>query len=86
MERITNYAKTRDDCQCRSWCRSDFSSGFTSLHHATCSKFDAHIELHIMNAKIMALNAKYKQKENQNTCKFGAIEELVGKILTTIEE
>lgn len=62
------YKESAKNCKCKDWCRADYASGFYSIHHGGCGKFDPIKEIHILSRDWIKSTQKVidSQKENKN--------------------
>jgi hypothetical protein len=61
MNELEEYKEHSKNCRCKMWCRVDYHSGFTSIHHKSCFNFDKSLECSIFQKRISDL-----EKENEN--------------------
>lgn len=65
-EGIIEYKESLKGCKCNSWCRADLPSGFNSVHHAGCDKFNPLKEMHIFSTANINQTYEIQSLKSQN--------------------
>ena len=61
LDFCATYKENAKGCSCIGWARADYFSGFLSIHHAGCKRFDAITELHIKSGELIKLHEDHDE-------------------------